>query len=68
MSFKYNKLRGRITEKYGNQGKFADALEKSENTVSRKLNGVVAFSHDDIVIWSGMLDIDNSEIGEYFFT
>lgn len=63
----YNKLKGRIIEKYGSQGKFAEALKMSENTVSRKMQDKVEFSKDDMVKWAELLDIDSSEFWDYFF-
>ena len=36
MSYTYNKLRGRIIEMYGTQGKFAEKLGISKNSVSKK--------------------------------
>lgn len=63
----YNKLKGRIIEKYGSQGKFAAALGMTENTVSRKMQDKVEFSKDDMVRWAELLDIDSSEFWDYFF-
>ena len=68
MPFRYNKLKGRIIERYGTQGEFAKALKTSENTVSRKLNMNVQFSTDDIILWTSLLGIKRDEIGEYFFS
>lgn len=36
MPYTYNKLRGRIVEIYGTQGKFAEKLGVSKNSVSKK--------------------------------
>lgn len=63
----YNKLKGRIVEKFGSQGKFAAALGMTENTVSRKMQDKVEFSKDDMVRWAELLDIDSSEFWDYFF-
>lgn len=67
MQYEYRKLRGRIVEIFGSQGKFAEELKVTENTVSRKLNGSVGFSQDDIILWSKMLKIEKEELGVYFF-
>lgn len=67
MAFEYQKLRGRIIEKFGTQDAFADALEKDRVFVSRKMNGNVQFSKADISKWCELLDIELSEIGDYFF-
>ena len=64
---KYPKLRGRIIEKYGSQTKFAAAIGKCRQDLSRKLCGKGGFTYKDIEIWSALLEIDKSEIGKYFF-
>ena len=68
MPYTYNKLRGRIVEKYGSQYAFADKLGSSQVTVSRKLQCKTEFSQEDMNEWAGLLDIDLSEYGTYFFT
>lgn len=65
--FKYAKLRGRIKEKFGTQGRFAEAVGLSPITISRKLTGKMAFSSDDIERWCGLLEIPLKEAGVYFF-
>ena len=67
MSFKYAKLKGRIVEKFGTQGKFAEALGVVPMTVSRKLTGETTFTREDMVAWSTLLCIDREEIPNYFF-
>lgn len=69
MAFDYSKLRGRIVEKFGSIRKFADAYGLSSVTMSKKLNGKVAISPDDIVKMSApeFLDIQPNEYHEYFF-
>lgn len=64
----YNKLKGRIVEIYGSQGKFAEALKTTENTVSRKMQSKSEFSKDDMVQWAELLGIPSSEIWDYFFS
>ncbi len=63
----YPKLRGRITEKYGTISAFADALGVSKQGVSQKLNKHLGFSVGNIEKWSELLDIQQEEIGVYFF-
>ena len=67
MPYTYDKLRGRIIEKYSSQAKFSEALGTSNITVSRKMSGNVGFSQKDMKKWGRLLDIDVSEFGEYFF-
>lgn len=68
MPFSYNKLRGRIIEKYGTQSNFAENLGISVNALSRKMNCKTGLSQKDIEEWSEKLNIPISEYGKYFFT
>lgn len=68
MGYSYDKLRGRIVEKYGTQENFAEILGVSTNSLSKKMTGKTGFSQKDIVLWSNLLDIDKTEYSEYFFT
>jgi len=67
MAYNYNKLRGRIVEKYGSQEKFSNAVGISSVAISKKMRSITGFSQDDIVRWSALLDIDLKEVSEYFF-
>lgn len=69
MKFNYNKLRGRIIEKFGSVNAFAEAYGVSRQTMSLKLNGKVAISTTDIIKMSDpdFLDIPESEFPVYFF-
>lgn len=68
MEHDYSKLRGRIIEKFGTIGNFADKLGVTIQAVSAKLRGEVSITPANIIKWSELLDIDKSEIGVYFFT
>ena len=68
MSIQYNKLRGRIVEKFGSQARFAKAIGQSEQIVSAKLAGSSAFTQENIISWCEVLDIDQNDIGIYFFS
>lgn len=63
----YLKLRARIMEKYENQANFAQRMNTSEVTISKKLNEKVPFTHNDIVKWCEALEIEQDDIGSYFF-
>lgn len=63
-----SKLRGKIVEEYGTNKKFAEEMRISESTVSLKLAGKVGFSTNEIEKWSGALNIQKEEYGEYYFT
>ena len=67
MPYDYSKLLGRITEKIGTQYKLAEAVGLSERTVSLKLNGKIGWKQTEIEDICKVLDIDRSEIGDYFF-
>lgn len=68
MVFIYNKLRGRIVEKYGSQAEFAKKIGQSEQSVTAKLASRQSFTQENILSWSQALDIDQDDIGAYFFT
>lgn len=68
MEFTYNKLRGRIVEKYQTQANFAQAVGISKNAMSNKITGKTGLSQEDIVLWAQLLDIDRQYYGEYFFS
>lgn len=66
----YSKLRGRIIERFGSMGAFAEVIGMSRQNMSFKLCGKTAFTVDDIKKWASpeLLDIDPTEIHEYFFS
>lgn len=67
MIFDYSKLKGRIVEKLGSQLRFAEAMGWSERTASLKLNNIRVWKQSDICKASSLLEINYSEIPEYFF-
>lgn len=67
MPYSYDKLRGRIIEKYGSQENYAKKLGLSVNSVSKKMNGKSGFSQKDMIRWAELLDIDTDDYGSYFF-
>lgn len=67
VSFNYDKLKGRIVEKFGTQRNLARALGVSERTISLKLNNKIFFSQDEITKISKLLNISLNEIQDYFF-
>lgn len=64
----YQKLRGRIVEKYGTQSNFAEAVGLTEQSITAKMNGRTAIRNDEILLWCELLGIRTNEIGQYFFT
>lgn len=67
MPYTYNKLRGRIVEKYGTQEKFAEAIGMTKQGISLKMTGKTSFSQNDINRWCELLDIRTEQISDYFF-
>ena len=68
MAYEYNKLLGRITEKYKTQGRFAEAMGMSERSMSLKLNSKIPFKQGEITKACALLGIEDADIPSYFFT
>lgn len=64
---KFGRLHGRIVEKYGTIGAFADAVGMSRIWVSAKLNGGANFTANDIRRWCKLLEIEPEQIGGFFY-
>lgn len=67
MPINYNKLKGRIVEKCGTQGAFAQRMGLSERTVSVKLSGRIPFKQPEILKALEVLDLTEEDIQAYFF-
>ncbi|CYY24268.1 TPA: DUF739 family protein [Streptococcus suis] len=67
MSNDYSKLLGRITEKFGTQACFSQAMKLSERTVSLKLNNKVPWKDEEIARAVELLELDALDIPAYFF-
>ena len=63
----YPKLRGRIYEKYSSLTAFAKELGVSRQVISQKLHKHSGFTIANIEKWCELLDIEQEEIGVYFF-
>lgn len=68
MIYDYRKLRGKIVEKFSTQIVFSKAMRWSERTLSRKLNGKVAWKQQEIMLALSLLDLQECDIPTYFFT
>lgn len=64
----YSKLLGKIREKGLNQKKVAHQIHISEGQMCQKIQGRYLFKQSEIRDICDLLEIDQSEIGEYFFT
>ena len=67
MKYNYDKLRGRIKEKLGNESAYAELLGLA-NSISAKLNSQVPFSLKEMDTTIEKLEIPTDEIYSYFFT
>lgn len=63
----YSKLRGKITEVYGTQGKFAEAMGMDRSTLSLKLNGKSEWSRIEVEKACKLLGIPIQDVCIYFF-
>lgn len=63
----YGKLREKIKAEFGTIGNFANAMNKDRSTMSNKLNGIVAWTNDEIESACKLLGIAITEVPEYFF-
>jgi len=66
-TFKTEKLRARIIERYGDQKKFAEALNTSESTLSRYLSEGKDWKGTLIIKAIRLLEISDDEVDSYFF-
>ena len=65
--FDYSKLRGKIREVYGSEGKFANAIGITDTTLSLILNNKSEFKQQQIKVACNLLGIQPEEIDDYFF-
>jgi hypothetical protein len=62
-----NKLKGRIVEKFGSCRKFAEVAGICYVGFCAKMTGKRNVTYSDVVEWSRILEIDQRDIGDYFF-
>lgn len=63
----HDKLKGKIREVLGTQGKLAQKLGLDETTISNKINSNTYFTQKEILNICSILKIPFKEIPEYFF-
>lgn len=63
----YGRVRGKVKQVFGSMEQFADAWGKSTSIVSKKLNGKIKLTSDDIEEMSKLLGIPMDRVHEYFF-
>ncbi len=67
ITINYDKLKGKIKEVLGTQGKLAECMGLDETTISNKLNSNTYFTQKEIIKISKILAIPFNQIPEYFF-
>ena len=66
--YDYTKLKEKISSSGLTQEQVANALDITKGAFSQKINGIVAFSQDDVKNISKILKIPKTKLYEYFFT
>ena len=66
--YDYTKLKEKISDSGFTQEQVAKALNISKGAFSQKINGITAFSQDDVINISNFLKILKTKIFDYFFT
>ena len=66
--FNFDKLNGRIVEKFKTRAAFAKAMDLGAGRLSERLSGTVPFRTTEILKAMELLDIAPEEVGAYFFT
>jgi hypothetical protein len=67
VTYQYDKLRGKIVEKFSTLDNFAKALNMSRPTLSLKINNRSEWSQTEIKKACKLLGIKDREVAEYFF-
>lgn len=65
--YNYSKLLGRMRERGYTQESLAKAIGRDKGSINTKLNNKSNFTTVEIDSICKLLDIDNNEIGAYFF-
>ena len=68
MEFEFNKLRGRIREKFATEQNFAKVLNMNRACLSSRLNRRTHWKLNEIQRIVKLLDIKPEEIPSYFFS
>ncbi len=68
MEYSYNKLKGKISEVFGTQERFAKEIGISPAALSARLNNITGFTQDEIARACIVLGIPAEQISPYFFT
>ena len=67
IQYNYNKLKGRIVEKFSNIKNLSKSIPISATTLYKKLSGKEYFNQWQIEMIRKVLEISETEINEYFF-
>ena len=63
----HDKLKGKIKEVLGTQGKLAEKMGLDETTISKKINSNTYVTQKEILNICSILDIPFNKIPDYFF-
>lgn len=63
----YNKLKGRIIEKFGSIGAFVEELGITRQNFNHKIHNKNGLSQKDMVAWATVLNISTEEFGYFFY-
>ena len=63
----FGRVREKIKQKYGTLLDFSEAVGMNKATLSKKMNGQSDWSRSEIEKVCSLLDIQQSEVGDYFF-
>jgi len=67
MNFNNRKLRGRIREILGSEAELGRRLGLPRSAISARLSNKTPFTRMEIALSAEWLELDKTEIGEYFF-
>lgn len=68
LKFDFSRLQGRIVEKFGTRGRFAEAMGLSDGQMSDRLNNRVYMDGAEITQAADLLGIPGEEIHAFFLT
>lgn len=68
VTYNYDLLLKKMKEKRYSQESLAPAVNMSRTSLNQKLNSKSNFTQSEILRMAKVLEIENSKVGEYFFT
>lgn len=65
--FNYDKLEGRINEKFGDINTFAKHIRMGKDTINARIKGITEFKLSEIEKFMEALEIQPNEVQDHFF-